>query len=120
MALSDVGANIAASLLEQTGSDWTYSRGSVSGTFQLYKSDLPPEVVESGNGQVTEIIMVSFRGLAAMASRNSRTFAALFEKPAVGDRITNGTLTYQVQPIFDKCFYTVGGLIHIHAKKVAS
>lgn len=113
MALSDVGENIAASLLAQTGSEWTYSRGSISSTLQLYKADLQPEVVESGTGQVTEIIMASFRGVAA-------TFAALFEKPAVGDRVTNGTLTYQVQPIVDKCFYTVGGLIHIHAKRVAT
>lgn len=113
MALSDVGARIASSLLDQTGSDWTYSRGGTSEAIRLYQADLPPEVTETASGQVTEIIMASFRGVAA-------DFPAVFANPQSGDRITNGTLTYQVQPLIDKCFYTVGGLIHIHAKRIAT
>lgn len=111
MALSDVGANIATSLLAQTGSEWTYSRAPVSGTVNFYKSDLPPMIVEGGQGQVTEITMASFRGLVS-------EFQALFSTPLRQDRITDGTTTYEVQPMVDKCFYVVGGLIHIHAKQV--
>lgn len=112
MALSDVGARIAASLLEQTGSDWTYSRGATTGTISFYKSDLPPIIVDGGNGQITEVIMATFRGLF--------TALAAFGNPARGDRITDGTATFEVQPILDKCFYTVGGMVHIHTKRVAT
>lgn len=111
MALSDVGTNLTTSLLDQTGSDWSYSRGVTTGTLKLYRSDLPPMIVDGGAGQAVEVIMASFRGLAT-------DFAALFATPGRGDRITNGVLNYEVQPIMDKVFYTVGGLIHIHAKRV--
>lgn len=112
MGLSDVGARIATSLLAQTGSAWTYSRGATTGTINFYKSDLPPAIVDNGKGQATEITMASFRGLVS-------EFEALFAKPQTGDKITDGTLTYGVQPVLDKCFYVVDGLMHIHAKRIA-
>lgn len=113
MALSDVGAAIATSLLDQTGSDWTYSRGPTTGTVTFYKADLPPVLIDNGSGLITEVVMASFRGVAA-------TFLGLFGKPLKFDRITDGTKSYEVNPIVDKCYYTVGGLIHIHAKEVAN
>lgn len=112
MALSDVGTNLATSLLAATGSNWTYSRGATTGTISFYKSDLPPTLIDNGAGQVTEIIMASFRGLFSSLSA--------FGNPARGDRITDGTTTWEVQPVLDKCFYTVGGMVHIHAKRVAA
>lgn len=112
MALSDVGTNLVTSLLAETGSNWTYSRGPTTGTVEFYKADLPPVIVDNGMGQATEIIMASFRGLAS-------TFTALFDKPLRGDKLTDGTTSYEVQPILDKCYYTVGGLIHLHAKRVS-
>lgn len=112
MALSDVGTNLATSLLYATGSDWAYSRGQTSGTVSFYRADLPPLIVDNGMGQAVEVIMTSFRGLLS-------EFTALFEKPLRGDKITDGTTTYEVQPIQDKCYYTVGGLLHIHAKRVS-
>jgi hypothetical protein len=59
---------------------------------------------------LTEVILASFRGLNAGL--------ATFGKPARGDRLTDGTLVYEVQPLVDKCFYTVGGMLHIHAKRI--
>ena len=111
MNLSDVATQLAGDMLDQTGSDWTYSRATLTATVELFKSDLPPTLVDTGTGQLTEIIMASFRGLASSLTA--------FDKPQHGDKITDGTLTYQVQPVIDKCFYTVGGLIHIHAKRIA-
>lgn len=112
MALSEVGTNLGTSFVAREGSDWSYSRGPTSGTVTLYRADLPPVLIDNGNGQLTEIIMASFRGLWS-------EFTALFEKPLRGDKITDGTTTYEVQPITDKCYYTVGGLLHIHAKRVS-
>ena len=100
------------SFLAREGSNWTYTRpGQAAATIKFYKADLPPTLIDNGTGQLTEIIMASFRGLF--------TALAAFDKPLRGDKITDGTLTYEVQPIIDKCFYTVGGLVHIHAKRVA-
>lgn len=101
----------AGDFLAREGSDWTYTRGATTGTIAFYKADLPPSLVDSGTGQLTEVIMASFRGLF--------TSLAAFDKPLRGDKITDGTLTYEVQPIIDKCYYAVGGLVHIHAKRVA-
>ena len=103
---------LAAELLSNSGSEWTYSRGATTGTINFYKSDLPPAIVDNGKGQATEITMASFRGLVS-------EFEALFAKPQSGDKITDGTLSYGVQPVLDKCFYVVGGLIHVQAKRIA-
>lgn len=113
MALSGVGSALATSLLAQTGSDWEYSRGPTNATIRFYKADLPPIIIDGGNGQLTEILMASFRGIAA-------DFPDDLGHPTRGDRITNDTLTYEVQAVVDKCWYTIGGMIHIHAKKVAT
>ena len=110
--LGDVGSMLAAELLSNSGSDWTYSRGATTGTLNFHKSDLPPAIVDNGKGQATEITMASFRGLVS-------EFEALFAKPQTGDKITNGTLTYGVQPVLDKCFYVVDGMMHIHAKRIS-
>jgi hypothetical protein len=112
MSLSGVGTALVTSLLAQTGSNWTYTQANTTGTLSLYKGDLPPVIVDNGMGQVTEIIMASFRGLRS-------DFEALCANPLRGDKLTDGTTTYNVQPILDKCFYTVGGMIHIHAKRVS-
>ena len=112
MALSNVGTNLATSLVDSSGSDWTYSRGPASGSVGFYKADLPPVIVDNGMGQATEAIMASFRGVAFQ-------FAALFDKPLRGDKVTDGTTYYEVQPIFDKCYYLIEGMIHIHAKRVS-
>lgn len=102
---------MAQSLLDQTGSDWTYSRGATSATVTLYKSDgPPPAVVEVAPGQLTEIDQASFRGLTADLTA--------FTEPRRGDRIQDATEAYEVWPMADKCYYTVGGMIHIHAKRV--
>ena len=115
MGLEDrVTGNLMAttdSFLSREGSDWTYSRATQTATIRFYKADVLPALVDTGTGQLTEIIMASFRGLASSLTA--------FDKPQHGDKITDGTLTYQVQPVIDKCFYTVGGLIHIHAKRIA-
>jgi predicted flap endonuclease-1-like 5' DNA nuclease len=38
--------------------------------------------------------------------------------PQKFDRLTNGVLTFEVQPVNDRCFYVTNGMIHIHAKQV--
>lgn len=109
MALSDVGANLATSLLEQTGSEWTYKRGPLCETVRFYKSEGAPVAIENG-GQVTEQIIVTFRGLTSSL--------AAFGPPQSGDSVSNGTSIYTVRPLIDKCYHTVGGMIHINAKQV--
>ena len=113
MALKDVGTNLVGSLLDQTGSVWTYTRGATSASLTLYFSDgsNTPIVVDKGNGELIEIIMATFRGLV--------TDFSAFGEPKRGDKITNGTERYEVQPQMDKCSYQVGGMLHIHAKQVA-
>lgn len=113
MALADVGTNLGMFFVEREGSDWTYSRGQTTATVTLYKADLPPMLIDNGMGQVTEIIMASFRSLFS-------EFSAVFDKPLRGDKITDGTTNYEVQPLTDKCYYTIGGLLHIHAKRVSA
>lgn len=114
MGLRDrVTANLFASsdsFLTREGSEHTYSRGATSATVNLYRADLQPVVVNDSSGQLTEIILASFRGLT--------TDLARFDTPREGDRITDGTLTYEVRPVVDKCYYTIGGMTHIHAKRI--
>lgn len=111
MNLSDVASAVAVKLLAKTGSSWTYKRGIQTATLTLFKSDQPPVVIDQGNGLVIEATVVSFRGKVS-------DFTA-FEKPKNGDKITDGTATFEVMQLGDKCYYTVGGLMHIHTKQVA-
>ncbi len=105
-------AHASSVMLTHAGSDWTYRRGQQTDTVTLNKSDQQPVVTDNGSGLITEVITASFRGVASDLSD--------FGEPKRGDKITDGTLTYEVRPIVDKCFYTVGSLIHIHAQRVAS
>lgn len=109
-----VSASLMASsdsFLSREGSEWTYSRGAVTDTITLYKSDQQPVVVDDGSGNLTEILMVDFRGLTADFSG--------FSRPQAGDKITDGTDTFLVSPkIGTKAYHTVGSMIHIYTKQV--
>lgn len=111
MSLADVATEVAEALLEDSGSNWTYSRGATRATISLYKSDQPPIAIDQGSGLIVEVIQTSFRGLVS-------SFAD-FGNPKQGDKITDGASTYEVRPVADKCYYTIGGLIHIHAVQVS-
>jgi hypothetical protein len=107
--LATAVASMVSTLLDTSGSSWTYSRGSTSAAITFYQNDTP-SAQDNGNGYVTEITVGAFRGLySAMGS---------FGDPQKFDRITNGVLTFEVQPVNDRCFYTTEGMIHIHAKQV--
>lgn len=108
MNLSGVGAAIASKLKSRTGTEWTYNRGITSDTITFYKSEQPPQVMSNDKGEIIEVILATFRGLTADLS-------AFGFKPQDGDRITDGTSVFEVRPLVDKCYYTVGGMVHIHA-----
>lgn len=98
-------------LLDNSGSSWIYTRGSSSASITFYQND-SPAISDNGNGMVTEMTIGAFRGLySAMGS---------FGDPQKFDMISNGVLTFEVQPINDRCFYVTEGMIHIHAKQVHS
>lgn len=100
------GTNV---LLDNSGSSWTYTRGTRAASITFYQND-SPAITDNGNGMVTEITVGAFRGLySAMGS---------FGDPQKFDRITNGVVTFEVQPVNDRCFYVTNGMIHIHAKQV--
>jgi hypothetical protein len=106
----DVGvASMVTTLLANAGSSWTYSRGATTAAITFYQND-SPAATDNGIGYVTEITIGAFRGLySAMGS---------FGDPQKFDRLTNGVLTFEVQPVNDRCFYVTNGMIHIHAKQV--
>lgn len=106
------GALMASSdsFLSREGVTWTYTRGLITATIRFYQSDEPPALLDTGEGHLVEIILARFRGLTSDLEQ--------FETPLKGDKIDNGVLFYEVVPNVDKCFYTIGSLIHIHAKRV--
>lgn len=107
--LSDGVVSMVTTLLANAGSAWTYSRGPTTASITFYQND-STAITDNGNGMVTEITVGAFRGLySAMGS---------FGDPQKFDRITNGVVTFEVQPVNDRCFYVTEGMIHIHAKQV--
>lgn len=99
-------------LLAQAGTVCTYSRGASSISVTMYKAEQPSQVVDSGNGLVTEIIVVDFHAKPADIT---------FGDPATGDLIVTGGKTYKVLPLVsDKPFFKVSDYkIRIHTKRVA-
>lgn len=88
---------------------WTYKRGIQTASITFVKSDLPPQIIDSG-GHITEMIVSVFRCVVS-------DFTA-FGTPQSGDKITDGTNTYSVQALADKCYHTIGGMLHINTKQV--
>lgn len=111
MRLDQVGTRVAERIVATSGTEWTYSRGSQSEAISFLKTEQPPLTIENSTS-VTEIIIASFRCLTSALVD--------FGKPKSGDKLTNGTLTFEVRPIVDKCYYTVGGMTHIHTQQVAN
>lgn len=97
------------SLLSSDGRAFTYSRGSQSISITLYQRN-SPAIRDNGDGMVIEETLESFRGKAS-------DMGSLGE-PQRFDKITDGTQMFEVQPVGDKVFYVVHGLLHIHAKQV--
>lgn len=99
------------SFLSREGSDYTYSRGSLSRTIRFYKSDQLSQIVDDGTGMVTEVVNFEFRGLSADLSP--------FGAAKSGDLISGSTEAFKVLPkLNEKCYHTVGSMVHIYTKQV--
>ena len=106
-------SEMTADLLVEGGESFTYTRGFTDATVTLRRSTLPSQLMESGDGMITEVRPVDFIGL---------TSALPYDPPARGDRITDGTRTWEVVPTTsEKVFRRITKtMTRIHAQEIAT
>lgn len=109
MALSGVGSSLSTSLLAQTGSAWSYTRGTVTTTISLYMSTSVAELIDD-NQQIIKSNQVDFIGAASSLP---------FGDPKEGDSITNSTSRYEVNSRGNEsCFRQTNGMTRIFTIQV--
>ena len=98
-------------LLSEAGSGFVYSRGTTTATVTLRKSVGQSQLMESGDGLITEVRPVDFIGL---------TSDLPFAIPKRGDIISDSSGKWEVMPtISEKVFRQISKtMTRIHAQKV--
>ena len=108
---SDI-ADATIDLLTEAGGSFVYVRGNQATTITLRKSVQQPELIDNGQGVITEVRPVDFIGL---------TTALPYDPPERGDRIKGGGMTFEVQQptssekVFRRITQTV---TRIHTKQI--
>jgi hypothetical protein len=104
-------SDLTSSLLAFAGESCVYIRGSVSTTVTLRRSTLPPQYMDTGVGQISEVRPVDFIGLAS---------AFPYAIPLAGDRITCDGKRFEVTPTTgEKCFRQITPtMMRIHTKQI--
>lgn len=113
-ALEDAVGEMADDLLDEAGRSMTYFRDRVSaGTVTMSKHQQQSQYIDNGQGGVIEITPVDFL---------AKTSTLPFDPPLKGDKIVDGTATYEVLPtVSEKVFRRISPqMTRIHTKQVAS
>jgi hypothetical protein len=102
---------LTETLLAFAGESCIYIRGASSTTVTLRRSTLPPQYMDTGVGQISEVRPVDFIGLAS---------AFPYAIPLAGDRITCDGKRFEVTPTTgEKCFRQITPtMMRIHAKQI--
>ena len=108
---SDAVIDMTGDLLAAAGESCVYIRGTTSTTITLRKSQQQTTIVETDNGQVTEVAPVDFIGL---------TTAFPYDTPLRGDLIVVGGRRYEVQPaVGEKVFRRISEqMTRVHTKQI--
>lgn len=105
----DAIGDAVSDMLAEAGSDFSYIRDGESTTVTLRKANQPSAFIEVDGVQI-ELISTDFIGLAAELP---------YSIPRKGDRITDGTTTWEVQPTVSEKPYRMlaDQIIRIHARQ---